>query len=36
MHYAIINEHGPENFSACPPDFPGCAPALDIEVEMAA
>ncbi len=31
MRYMIIIEHGPENFSAYAPDFPGCVAAADTE-----
>ncbi len=33
MRYSIIIEHGPENFSAYAPDFPGCVVAADTEQE---
>jgi len=33
MRYTIIIEHGPENFSACAPDFPGCVATADTEHE---
>ena len=33
MRYKIIIEHGPENFSAYAPDFPGCVAAADTEAE---
>ena len=33
MRYTIIIEHGPENFSAYAPDFPGCVAAADTEKE---
>lgn len=36
MRYTIIMEHGPENFSAYAPDFPGCVAAADTEVETLA
>jgi predicted RNase H-like HicB family nuclease len=32
----IIIERGPENFSACAPDFPGCVVAADTEAETIA
>jgi predicted RNase H-like HicB family nuclease len=35
MRYTII-EHGPENFSAYAPDFPGCVAAADTEKETLA
>jgi predicted RNase H-like HicB family nuclease len=31
MRYTIIIEHGPKNFSAYAPDFPGCVAAADTE-----
>jgi predicted RNase H-like HicB family nuclease len=31
MRYTIIIEHGPANFSAYAPDFPGCVAAADTE-----
>ena len=31
MRYTIIIEHGPRNFSAYAPDFPGCVAAADTE-----
>ena len=33
MRYTIIIEHGPKNFSAYAPDFPGCVAAADTEPE---
>jgi len=33
MRYTIIIEHGPDNFSAYAPDFPGCVAAADTEEE---
>ena len=36
MRYSIIIEHGPENFSAYAPDFPGCVAAADTEQETLA
>ena len=36
MRYTIIIEHGPENFSAYAPDFPGCVAAADTEKETLA
>lgn len=36
MRYTIIIEHGPENFSAYAPDFPGCVAAADTEQETLA
>lgn len=33
MRYTIIIEHGPVNFSAYAPDFPGCVAAADSEQE---
>jgi predicted RNase H-like HicB family nuclease len=36
MRYTIILEHGPENFSAYAPDFPGCVAAADSEQETLA
>jgi predicted RNase H-like HicB family nuclease len=33
MRYTIIIEHGPENFSAYAPDFPGCVAAAGTEAE---
>jgi predicted RNase H-like HicB family nuclease len=33
MRYTIIIEHGPKNFSAYAPDFPGCVAAADTEKE---
>jgi len=33
MRYPIIIEHGPENFSACAPDFPGCVAAAATKQE---
>ncbi|HEV2329604.1 MAG TPA: type II toxin-antitoxin system HicB family antitoxin [Verrucomicrobiae bacterium] len=36
MRYAIIIEHGPENFSAYAPDFPGCVAAAETEKETLA
>lgn len=35
MRYISI-EHGPKNFSACAPDFPGCVAAADTEPETRA
>ena len=34
--HAIFIEHGPKNFSAYAPDFPGCAAAADTEAETVA
>lgn len=36
MRYAIIIEHGTENFSAYAPDFPGCVAAGETEEETLA
>jgi predicted RNase H-like HicB family nuclease len=36
MRYNIIIEHGPDNFSAYAPDFPGCVAAANTEVETIA
>jgi len=36
MRYTIIIEHGPKNFSAYAPDFPGCVAAADTEKETLA
>ena len=36
MRYTIIIEHGPDNFSAYAPDFPGCVAAADTEKETLA
>ena len=36
MHYTIIIERGPKNFSAYAPDFPGCVAAADSEEETVA
>jgi predicted RNase H-like HicB family nuclease len=36
MRYNIIIEHGPDNFSAYAPDFPGCVAAADTEAETIA
>lgn len=36
MRYSIIIEHGPNNFSAYAPDFPGCVAAADTEAETLA
>jgi predicted RNase H-like HicB family nuclease len=36
MRYTIILEHGPENFSAYAPDFPGCVAAASSEEEIMA
>jgi len=36
MRYNIIIEHGPKNFSAYAPDFPGCVVAADTEKETLA
>lgn len=36
MRYTIIIEHGPKNFSAYAPDFPGCVAAADTEQETLA
>jgi len=36
MRYSIIIEHGPENFSACAPDFPGCVGAAATKQEAMA
>jgi predicted RNase H-like HicB family nuclease len=36
MRYTIIIEHGPKNFSAYAPDFPGCVAAADSEQETMA
>ncbi len=36
MRYTIIIEHGPANFSAYAPDFPGCVAAADTEEETVA
>jgi predicted RNase H-like HicB family nuclease len=33
MRYPIIIEHGPANFSANAPDFPGCVAAADTQAE---
>jgi predicted RNase H-like HicB family nuclease len=33
MRYTIIIEHGPKNFSAYAPDFPGCVAAAGTEKE---
>jgi len=33
MRYSIIIEHGPDNYSAYAPDFPGCVAAADTEEE---
>ncbi len=33
MRYTIILEHGPNNFSAYAPDFPGCVAAAETEPE---
>ena len=34
--YDIIIEHGPSNFGAYAPDFPGCVAAADTEAETIA
>jgi predicted RNase H-like HicB family nuclease len=34
--YTIIIEHGPKNFSAYAPDFPGCVAAAGTEAETVA
>jgi predicted RNase H-like HicB family nuclease len=36
MRYTIIIEHGPDNFSAYAPDFPGCVAAANTEAETIA
>ena len=36
MRYNIIIEHGPKNYSAYAPDFPGCVAAADTEAETIA
>lgn len=36
MRYTIIIEHGPNNFSAYAPDFPGCVAAANTEAETIA
>jgi predicted RNase H-like HicB family nuclease len=36
MRYTIILEHGPNNFSAYAPDFPGCVAAANTEAETIA
>jgi HTH-type transcriptional regulator/antitoxin HigA len=36
MRYTTIIEHGPVNFSAYAPDFPGCVAAADTEAETMA
>ena len=36
MRYPIIIERGPQNFSACAPDFPGCVTAAEAEQETLA
>jgi predicted RNase H-like HicB family nuclease len=36
MRFTILIEHGPENFSAYAPDFPGCVAAADTEPETLA
>jgi len=36
MRYTIIIEHGPANFSAYAPDFPGCVAAADTEQDTLA
>lgn len=36
MPYPIIIEHGPENFSACAPDFPECVAAAATKQEAMA
>jgi len=36
MRYPIIIERGPQNFSACAPDFPGCVTAAVAEQETLA
>jgi len=36
MRYTIIIEHGPKNFSAYAPDFPGCVAAAKTEEETIA
>jgi predicted RNase H-like HicB family nuclease len=36
MRYSIIIEHGPKNFSAYAPDFPGCVAAAETEQETLA
>ena len=36
MRYTIIIEHGPENYSAYAPDFPGCVAAAVTEKETLA
>ncbi len=36
MRYSIIIEHGPDNFSAYAPDFPGCVAAAETEAETLA
>jgi predicted RNase H-like HicB family nuclease len=33
MRYTIILEHGPNDFSAYAPDFPGCVTAAETEQE---
>jgi len=33
VRYTIVIEHGPENFSAYAPDFPGCVAAANTEEE---
>jgi predicted RNase H-like HicB family nuclease len=36
MRYSIVLEHGPQNFSAYAPDFPGCVAAAKTEAETLA
>ena len=36
MRYTILIEHGPKNFSAYAPDFPGCVAAAATEQETLA
>ncbi len=36
MRYTIILEHGPDNFSAYAPDFPGCVAAAGTEQDTLA
>jgi predicted RNase H-like HicB family nuclease len=36
MRYPILIEHGPKNFSAYAPDFPGCVAAAATEQETMA
>ena len=36
MRCSIIIEHGPKNFSAYAPNFPGCVAAADTEQETVA